>query len=162
MAQRSTLLPCTLALLTFATGACEQEGAGARFTDATPAPHRFLEANYPAEVSAGDVILTRELIARGDSLYHGATGRANCVICHGPLLTGGSEGTNLRDGKWHNGDGSNPFIISTIRTGVSKPDHLNMPPMGGTQLTREEIQAIAAYVYWFSNVREAAGDSLSL
>lgn len=44
-------------------------------------------------------------------------------------------------------------IAQTIRAGVSKPKAYRspMPPLGGTQLSRREVQAVAAYVWGLSH-----------
>lgn len=146
--------------MAIAGGACGQEverptgasGPGGR-------SRQYLAAEYPERFDAGERVVRGALIARGDSLYHGLIGRANCILCHGPFLSGGSHGTNLRDQKWHHGDGSYSFLVAVITDGVEQSDQSpipGMPPRGGTSLSRPEINALAAYVYWISNTRSAA------
>lgn len=129
--------------------ACQNEPASTR-NDFSVAPS-FLQESYPRQLPSDAGMLDRSLIARGDSLYQGAVGPGSCTMCHGPLLRGGAEGTNLRDGRWHDGDGSYSSILSTIRTGVDKPHHLTMPPRGGMPLSDRDARAIAAYVFWVSH-----------
>jgi mono/diheme cytochrome c family protein len=156
----ASLLPA-LVLLALVTSACGRE-AETRTAAAAYAPNHHLAADYPAEFRAGETVLPRGLIARGDSLYHGVIGQANCILCHGPFLSGGSHGTNLRDQRWHHGDGSYEFIVRVATHGVGAVQSpiSRMPPMGGVPLSEEEIRALAAYVYWFSNTR-AASDAVS-
>ncbi|MBA4156007.1 MAG: cytochrome c [Gemmatimonadetes bacterium] len=115
---------------------------------------RYLQDSYPDRVDAGTVVLEGGRIARGDSLYQGVVGRANCIMCHGPALRGGDDGTNLRDGDWHEIDGSYQSIRSIIITGLDKPDHIVMPPRGGTPLSDAGVDAIAAFVYWIAHQGE--------
>ena len=56
---------------------------------------------------------------------------------------------DLTSGKWLWGDGSLASIASTITNGVPEPkQHPGaMPPMGGVTLTKDQIEAVAAYVW---------------
>jgi mono/diheme cytochrome c family protein len=49
-------------------------------------------------------------------------------------------------------DGSFAGIAKTITAGVSQPKEYRspMPPMGGAQLTTEQVSAVAAYVWGLS------------
>lgn len=149
------------ALLLVALAGCRsQEGAPA--ADITHVQEHGLAESYPDELKAGTTVLPGALIARGDSLYHGVIGDANCILCHGPFLNGGSHGTDLRDQRWHHGDGSYDFLVSVTRNGVEDALHSpisRMPPMGGIPLTDEQVRALAAYVYWFSSTRAPGGRS---
>lgn len=160
--RREAKLAAGPALLLFlALTGCGSEAARPS-GDSAASPIGHLATRYPEEIRAGAHVLSGSLIARGDSLYHGALGQANCVLCHGPFLRGGSHGTNLRDGTWHHGDGSYQFLVSVTRNGVEKAAHSpipRMPPMGGNPLTDDQIRALAAYVYWFSNTRRASDEA---
>jgi mono/diheme cytochrome c family protein len=50
-------------------------------------------------------------------------------------------------------DGSYAGIAKTITEGVSQPKEYRspMPPMGGAQLTPDQVSALAAYVWSFSH-----------
>ena len=92
-------------------------------------------------------------IARGDTLFNGHRMGA-CWSCHGQ----GGKGTNIapqlaKNPKWINIDGSLDAIKGIITNGVPHPKkHPGaMPPMGGAQLTQDQIDALAAYVYSLSN-----------
>jgi mono/diheme cytochrome c family protein len=58
-------------------------------------------------------------------------------------------GSDLTSGKWLWGDGSVRAITRTIAQGVPKPkDHTGvMPPMGGAQLSKADLVAVADYVW---------------
>src|SRR5262249_42503908 len=43
---------------------------------------------------------TQEMVALGDRIYHGETGGASCVGCHGANATGSPLGPDLTSGKW--------------------------------------------------------------
>jgi mono/diheme cytochrome c family protein len=96
---------------------------------------------------------TREMVALGDRIYHGQVGGAACTGCHG----GSGEGTPLapaltgKSKKWLWSDGSYAGIAKTITEGVPQPEEYRspMPPMGGAQLTPDQVSALAAYVWSF-------------
>ena len=142
-----------------ALGACGGGGGEVRVHDATGGPQYFLSERYPEDVRAGDTVLTRAALARGDSIFHGAIGIGSCVLCHGPFLQGGMGGRNLRDGEWHTGDGSYPAILRTVLAGVAEPGHIRMPPRGGMPLSDADARAVAAYVYWASRVQVPTGSA---
>ena len=76
-----------------------------------------------------------------------------CYTCHGMDGSGTPLAPNLRDQEWLNTDGSLTGIADIIRNGVPTPvQHpAPMPPMGGAQLTDEQIQNLAAYVFAISH-----------
>jgi glucose/arabinose dehydrogenase/mono/diheme cytochrome c family protein len=98
---------------------------------------------------------TREMVALGDRIFHGQVGGAACTGCHGDS----GEGTPLapaltgKNKKWLWSDGSYAGIAKTITEGVSQPKAYRspMPPMGGAQLTPDQVSAVAAYVWSFSH-----------
>ncbi|MDB6015412.1 MAG: Glucose dehydrogenase [Gammaproteobacteria bacterium] len=96
---------------------------------------------------------TREMVALGDRIYHGQVGGATCTGCHGTNGAGTPLGPDLTDTKWLWSDGSFPAIAKTITTGVSEPKQYRapMPPMGGAQLTPDQVSAVAAYVWGLSH-----------
>lgn len=101
------------------------------------------QAQGPANLPAG---VTAEQYQQGQQLFTGAGG---CVACHGPDATGTPLAPDLTDGVWINISGPNvEEIAQLIRTGVPQPlEHPSpMPPMGGANLTDEQVQALAAYV----------------
>lgn len=95
---------------------------------------------------------TAAQIAEGDSLFN--THRVGaCWACHGRAGKGTDVAPKLADNpKWLNIDGSLDAIKGIVTNGVPKPKKHSgaMPPMGGAQLTPEQIDALAAYVYSLS------------
>jgi glucose/arabinose dehydrogenase/mono/diheme cytochrome c family protein len=105
-------------------------------------------ANLPVAQGA-----TREMVALGDRIYHGQVGGATCTGCHGPTGAGTPLGPDLTDTKWLWSDGSLAGIAQTITSGVSQPKEYRapMPPMGGAQLTPDQVSAVAAYIWGLSH-----------
>jgi mono/diheme cytochrome c family protein len=96
---------------------------------------------------------TSQMVALGDRVYHGQVGGATCTGCHGANATGTPLGPNLTDTQWLWGDGSYASIEKTITDGVSQPKQYRspMPPMGGAQLTPDQVSALAAYIWGLSH-----------
>jgi glucose/arabinose dehydrogenase/mono/diheme cytochrome c family protein len=96
---------------------------------------------------------TRDMVALGDRIYHGQEGGAACAGCHGANATGSPLGPSLTSGKWLWSDGSLAGILKVITDGVPQPKEYRspMPPMGGTQLTVQQVSAVAAYVWSISH-----------
>lgn len=94
-----------------------------------------------------------QMIAQGDSIFHGQLAGGTCTACHGQDAKGTAVAPNLTDSQWLNGDGSYDFIVHTVTNGVPKPkEHpAPMPPKGGAQLTDDQVKAVAAYVYSLSH-----------
>jgi glucose/arabinose dehydrogenase/mono/diheme cytochrome c family protein len=96
---------------------------------------------------------TKEMVALGDQIYHGQVGGAACTGCHGANATGTPLGPDLTGSHWLWGDGSYAAIAQIITTGVAQPKQYRspMPPMGGAQLTSEQVSAVAAYIWGLSH-----------
>jgi glucose/arabinose dehydrogenase/mono/diheme cytochrome c family protein len=96
---------------------------------------------------------TKEMVALGYRIYHGEVGGATCTGCHGANATGTPLGPDLTGTKWLWGDGSYPAIAKIITAGVSQPKQYRapMPPMGGAQLTPDQVSAVAAYIWALSH-----------
>ena len=96
---------------------------------------------------------TPQQIALGDSIFHGQVGGGTCSACHGQDAKGTAVAPDLTDSQWLNGDGSYQFIVNTITNGVPQPKQhpAPMPPMGGAQLSQDQIKAVAAYEYSLSH-----------
>lgn len=95
---------------------------------------------------------TRDVVVLGDKIFHGQIGGATCTGCHGANGTGSPLGPDLTRNQWFWSDGSDAGIAATIRVGVMQPRNYRsaMPPMGGTQLTVQQVSAVAAYVWALS------------
>jgi glucose/arabinose dehydrogenase/mono/diheme cytochrome c family protein len=103
---------------------------------------------------------TKEMIALGDRIYHGQVGAAPCTACHGANAKGTALGPDLTDTHSLWGDGSYAAIAKTITSGVPQPKQYRspMPPMGGAQLSPDQVAAVAAYIWGLSH-RTPAGSS---
>ena len=99
--------------------------------------------------------VTRQMVATGQTVFRGP---GLCHACHGQDAKGvRGVGPDLTDGEWLHSDGSYQGILQTIIKGVlpneSKTGGM-MPPKGGANITDEQLQAVAAYVW---SLRSAAG-----
>ena len=115
----------------------EQPAAGGQQAGQQAAPQA--PANLPEGV-------TQEQFAQGQQLF---TGQGACHACHGPQATGTQLAPDLTDDKWLNLE--NPTVddvVQLIQNGVPQPiEHpAPMPPMGGANLSNDQVQALAAYV----------------
>ncbi len=147
-------------------------GSGGGPTNVTPCPSLTAPAGNPVDVAAeppegthpdagaaatGTLPLpggaTREMVVLGERIYRGQVGGAACTGCHGESGEGTPLGPDLMGKKWLWSDGSFAGIGKTITDGVSQPKQYRspMPPMGGAQLTSDQISAVAAYVWALSH-----------
>jgi glucose/arabinose dehydrogenase/mono/diheme cytochrome c family protein len=96
---------------------------------------------------------SREMLELGQRIYRGEVGGAACTGCHGEAGEGSPLGPPLTGKKWLWSDGSFDGIKKTITEGVSQPKQYRspMPPMGGAQLTSDQVSAVAAYVWGLSH-----------
>jgi len=92
---------------------------------------------------------TREQVALGDRIFHGAASNGTCSGCHGSDAGGTSVGPALNNGVWVQTDGSLEAITHIITVGVSRPRNYTgvMPPLGGAPLSKDDVAAVAAYVW---------------
>jgi mono/diheme cytochrome c family protein len=92
---------------------------------------------------------TRAQVDLGEKIFSGEVAGATCAGCHGAGGIGTPVGPDLTSGKWLWGDGSLESITATITNGVPEPkQHPGaMPPMGGVTLSKDEVSAVAAYVW---------------
>jgi mono/diheme cytochrome c family protein len=101
-------------------------------------------------VAQAPAAVTPAAITLGDSLFHS---KGNCYACHGANAQG-VVGPNLTDAEWIHSDGSYDAIVKQITTGVTAEESKSkvpMPPKGGSQMTDDEVKAVAAYVYSLSH-----------
>jgi glucose/arabinose dehydrogenase/mono/diheme cytochrome c family protein len=134
----------------------DSASAGTISADAATPP----EGTHPDAGTAADLAglpvpagATKEMVALGERIYHGQVGAATCTGCHGANAKGTPLGPDLTDAQWLWGDGSYASISKIITTGVSQPKQYRspMPPLGGAQLSSDQVSAVAAYIWAISH-----------
>ena len=98
--------------------------------------------------------ITPEMVALGDSIFHGQAAGGICQTCHGPDGKGlAGLAPDLTDTTWINTDGTWQGIATIVQSGVPQPKQHPAPmlPMGGASLTPDQIRAVSAYVYRLSH-----------
>ena len=92
--------------------------------------------------------VTKEMIEQGKAVYGGA---GICSSCHGPAGAGiPSLGANLTDAEWLHSDGSYDGVVKTVMDGVTaqaSSSGVPMPAKGGTNISDDDVNAVAAYVW---------------
>ncbi|GMV09621.1 MAG TPA: c-type cytochrome [Gemmatimonadaceae bacterium] len=106
-------------------------------------------ATAASNLSFDPATITPQMLALGDSLFHGLIGATSCQACHGPDGAQATVAPNLTDGEWLHSDGSWEGIYNTVKAGVSTPKQFTsmMPPDGGVPMTETQRHAVTAYVY---------------
>ncbi|MBI4520266.1 MAG: cytochrome c [Gemmatimonadetes bacterium] len=132
----------TLALITYACGGGEPAPQGEMAPSAAPPT----QTSAAAPMGALPEGVTAEMVTQGQQIF---TGAGLCYTCHGPDGTGTPLAPNLTDVTWINVDGSYEAIVGVVTSGVAQPEEhpAPMPPLGGAQLTPDQVRAVAAYVY---------------
>jgi mono/diheme cytochrome c family protein len=145
MTARTLASITALTLLFAACGGGEQQQSEAAPEAAPPAAEATPAAMPAGELPAG---VTAEMVAEGNTLFHGA---GICLTCHGQNGTGVTGlGPALNDAEWLHSDGSYQAIVNQIMTGVTATESKSgvaMPAKGGSAITDEQVKAVAAYVY---------------
>jgi glucose/arabinose dehydrogenase/cytochrome c553 len=92
---------------------------------------------------------TAEQVALGNRIFHGQTAGGTCSGCHASDAKGTSLGPDLTKGKWLWSDGTLSALTDTILKGVPVPKQSlgAMPPRGGAPLSKDDVAAVAAYVW---------------
>lgn len=147
---RSRLLAtAAVVLLAACAGDAADEPADDVDTE-TPAP----QPQQPPQSTVGANVelpegVTQEMVAQGEQIFN----QQICFSCHGANGVGSVLGPAFTDQEWLNTDGSYEGIMEIVRTGVPQPVQFTapMPPMGGIQLSDEQIRQVAAYVYAVSH-----------
>ena len=153
-----------LALVALAVGMAACSGEAGEEADAAPQTPAAEAAVVTAD--AGDMAapeadampqelpegVTPAMVEEGKGIYNGA---GICMSCHGPNGEGiPNLGANLTDDEWLHVDGSYESIVQNIMNGVTAQESSSgvpMPAKGGTAITDEQVQAVAAYVWTLSN-----------
>jgi mono/diheme cytochrome c family protein len=149
---RGGLTVATVLFLSACAGDAEEQPLPADDVDtgapAAPAPQpgQTTPPGAGGELPAG---VTQEMVAQGEQIFN----QQICFSCHGANGVGSVLGPALTDQEWLNTDGSYEGIMDVVRTGVAEPVQFQapMPPMGGIQLSDEQIRQVAAYVYSLSH-----------
>lgn len=94
--------------------------------------------------------VTQAMVDEGRTLFNGA---ATCFACHGMDGAGSPLGPAMNDDEWIHIDGSYGSIVEQIKTGTDQPQQFPgvMLPRAGTNITDEQVNAVAAYVYSLSH-----------
>ena len=110
--------------------------------DAPPAAE-VTPTSEPTDFPEG---VTAEVISLGQAIFQGS---GTCYTCHMAGGVGGPLAPNLTDEEWINNDGTYEAIVNTVTAGVPEPvEHPGiMLPKGGTNISDEEVRAVAAYVW---------------
>jgi glucose/arabinose dehydrogenase/mono/diheme cytochrome c family protein len=117
------------------------------------APAKPPEGTHPDAGAPLPEGVTADMVALGNRIYHGQVGAAACTGCHGANATGSPLGPDLTGKKWLWSDGSFAGILKSITEGVPRPKQYRspMPPMGGAELTPDQVRALTAYVWSLSH-----------
>lgn len=109
---------------------------------AAPAAAPAMDLDFPEGVTA-------QMVTAGEAIF---TGAGICYTCHMPGGVGGPLAPNLTDDEWINTDGTYDGIVQTITTGVPEPEQHPglMLPKGGSNISDEDVRAVAAYVWSLS------------
>ena len=121
--------------------------------DVVAAPAKPPEGTHPDVGAPLPEGVTADMVALGNHIYHGQVGAAACTGCHGANATGSPLGPDLTGKKWLWSDGSFAGILKSITEGVPQPKQYRspMPPMGGAELTPDQVRALTAYVWSLSH-----------
>lgn len=126
-------------------------------TEETPPAETAAPTPPPAETAGGGMAVqlpegvTEAMVAEGKTIFEGMGG---CAACHGASGEGTALAPNLTDTEWLNIPAkSYEDIVGVVTNGVPQPQQFPSPmlPRGGTQITDDQVRAVAAYVYTLSN-----------
>jgi mono/diheme cytochrome c family protein len=150
--RRTQLSMLAAAVALVAQAAC---GGGDK-SASTPAPPATVAsaASVMPVAGAPPAGATVAMVAEGDSVFHGLKGGGICFSCHMPDANGGPLAPSLVDTAWVTIDGSYVAIQKRVTDGMPNPTPpylAPMLPMGGAQLTPDQVKSVAAYVYAISH-----------
>jgi len=148
--KHSYLRPLVTALAVLAFTACgggDDSGAtdepAAAPPAATPEPAATTSVDLPEGV-------TQAMVDEGQTLFNGA---GTCFACHGQDGVGSQLGPAFNNNEWLQIEGSYESILEQINTGTTTPVQFPglMLPRAGTNMTDDQVAAVAAYVYTLSH-----------
>ena len=109
----------------------------------------------PARAQGLPAGVTKDAIDKGMASF---TGAGNCYACHGQNAQGMlGPTTNLVDHQFLHSDGSYPAIAAYIKKGITKEESksgIPMPPRGGSAITDDQVNQVAAYVWSISHAKK--------
>ncbi len=151
MGRNKAAVVCAVAM--FAMVACG--GGSDAAPDAAP-PADTGAAPAVAEPAGGMAVqlpegVTQAMVDEGRTVFEGAGG---CTACHGANAEGTALAPNLTDAEWLNIPSKDyEAMVGIVTNGVPQPVQFPSPmlPKAGTQITDDQVRAIAAYVYTLSN-----------
>lgn len=112
----------------------------------------LLAVAVPARAQGLPSGVTQDMVDKGKAVF---TGAGNCYACHGQNAQGMlGPTTNLVNHQWLHSDGSYPGIVAYIKKGVTKEESksgIPMPARGGSNITDEQVNQVAAYVWTLSH-----------
>jgi mono/diheme cytochrome c family protein len=112
-------------------------------------------AAVPARAQGLPAGVTQDMVEKGKAIF---TGAGNCYACHGQNAQGMlGPTTNLVDHQWLHGDGSYQGIVAYIKKGVTKEESksgIPMPARGGSNITDDQVNQVAAYVLSISHAKK--------
>lgn len=123
-------------------------------------PTAAAKAVYKQRVSAvgaQDLLLppgrTSQQLALGKTIFNGDKKGGTCSGCHGVDGAGGAMAPALNKNIWLWSDGSVAGLEKVIRSGVAEPKKSNgvMPPLGGSDLSGDDVRALSSYIWAISN-----------
>jgi mono/diheme cytochrome c family protein len=129
--------------------ACGGGDAAEDTPEQTPAEQPATPPAQPATNVQLPEGVTAEMVTAGSQIFN----QQVCFTCHGINGQGTAGlGPPLNDQTWINIDGEYTSIVEVVKTGVPQPkEHpAAMPAMGGLQLTDQQVNEVAAYVYSIS------------
>ena len=95
--------------------------------------------------------VTQAMVDQGKVIFGG---KGLCYACHGKAGEGLlGPTTKLANHDWIHSKGTYPEIVAYVKSGVTAEQSKSgqmMPPRGGSTITDEEVNQVAAYVYVIS------------
>ncbi len=156
----------TIAFVAVAVVGCGQKNQQANAgTETTPAAQNAPATASPAtatpaagaQAASGPVTVppnlpagvTGDMIQQGNQIFHGP---GNCFTCHGPDAKGTTLAPDLTMTP-HLWVTDYPSYVKLITAGVPQPKKhpAPMPPKGGSQITDDQVKAVAAYEWALSH-----------
>lgn len=135
-----------------------EEAAGEQMAQETGAEDASAEEASGETMQAQELPegVTQAMVEQGREIF---TGPGICYTCHGQNAKGTSLAPDLTDDEWLNVDGSYDQIVELVKTGVPEPvEHPSpMLPKAGTNISDEQVNAVAAYVWTLSHGGSGGG-----